>query len=142
MRHASLQLFFASSSQVSKMRQIRPPGMSTFPLNTHAHFPASRQRINSHVDLWVPARTDRSPDLESMLRRLLIHTLKAQLALRELVCSSLVTAYANENLTDAQKADIVDRWNTTVMERHQLRLLLEAQESVQEDAEQQVKSLS
>lgn len=79
--------------------------------------------------------------MEPILRRLRIHSLKAQLALCELVCGSLVTAYANENLTDGQKAEIVDRWNTTVMERHQLVLLLEAQHSVQEEAEPQVNSL-
>ena len=69
--------------------------------------------------------------MESTLRRLRIHTLKAQLALCELVCRSLASEYANENLTVAQKAAIVNRWSATTMDRHELRLLLEAQEREQ-----------
>jgi hypothetical protein len=70
--------------------------------------------------------------LESTLRRLRIHTLKAQLALCELVCRSLASEYANENLTVAQKAAIVNRWSATTMDRRELRLLLEELETEQE----------
>jgi hypothetical protein len=52
----------------------------------------------------------------------------------------LVSEYANENLTDALKAEIVDRWNTTVMKRHQLVLLLESKE-LEEDVEAKVSTL-
>jgi len=51
----------------------------------------------------------------------------------EQICRSLAAEYANEKLTEAQKAAIVDRWNITTMERHELRLLLESQESAIEE---------
>jgi hypothetical protein len=76
--------------------------------------------------------------LESTLRRLRIHTIKAQLALRELVCRSLAQECANEHLPPARIADIADQWNQTTIERYELRLLLQSQESVQEEAEQQI----
>jgi len=65
--------------------------------------------------------------LESILRRLCIQTLKAKLALCELVCRSLASEYANENSTAEEKAAIVDRWSRTTNERHDLRVALEEQ---------------
>jgi hypothetical protein len=68
---------------------------------------------------------------ETTLRRLRIHTTKAQLALCELICRSLAKERSSENLTADQKAAIVERWITTTTERRDLRLLLESQESAQ-----------
>jgi hypothetical protein len=78
--------------------------------------------------------------LEATGRKLLIHNIEAQLALRELMCRSLASEYANDNLTADQKEAIVNRWNKTTMERHELRLQLEAQQT-QQEAHQQVKAL-
>ena len=68
---------------------------------------------------------------ETTLRRLRIHTTKAQLALCELISRSLAKERSSENLTADQKAAIVERWITTTTERRDLRLLLESQESAQ-----------
>jgi hypothetical protein len=107
------------------MRSFRAPGRkSTFLSINHS---------GAHRSEFHP--------LESTIRRLRIHTLKAQLALCELVCRSLAREYAGENLTVTQKAAIVDRWSRTTKERHELRLLLESQQSTQEEAEPEAKSL-
>jgi hypothetical protein len=71
---------------------------------------------------------DRSLALDSVVRRLAIQTIKAQLALCELVSRSLVHEFSIENLPVAEKAAIVDRWNLTSRQRTELRLLLEEQE--------------
>jgi hypothetical protein len=78
--------------------------------------------------------------LESAFQKLLIQNIEAQLALRELMCRALASEYANENLSATEKEAIVDRWNKTTMERHELRLQLEAQQT-QQVADQQVEAL-
>lgn len=69
--------------------------------------------------------------MESTLHRLGIQTIKAHLALRELVCKSLASEYANESLTPAQKGAIAFRYSTVIKEMGELRLLLEEQEGEQ-----------
>lgn len=78
--------------------------------------------------------------MESTLRSLRIHTIKAQLALCELVCRSLAQACANPNLSFTHKTAIADRWISTTTQRYELRHLLESQESVQK-MEKTVESL-
>jgi len=63
--------------------------------------------------------------MESVLRRLEIQTIRAQLALRELVCKSVASEYANESLTVAQQRTIAFRYSTVIKEIRELRTLLE-----------------
>jgi hypothetical protein len=69
--------------------------------------------------------------LEETLHRLAIQTIKAQLALRELLCKSLAREYANESLTAAQKGAIAFRYSTAIKETRELRFLLDELEREQ-----------
>lgn len=73
--------------------------------------------------------------MESTLHKLEIQTIKAQLGLRKIICSSLATDFTNENLTFAQKTDIVNRYNAVKRVSRELQLLLEEQEREQAERE-------
>jgi hypothetical protein len=66
--------------------------------------------------------------VESIIRKLRIHTLKAQLALRRFVCETLAERLENGDLTVAEKLALARRWDDVMKEVHDLRLLLESQE--------------
>ena len=69
--------------------------------------------------------------MDAIIRKLTIHTLRAQLALCEIVSRSLVYEFSLQDLPVARKAEIVERWSTTSMKRTELRLLLEAMQREQ-----------
>jgi hypothetical protein len=63
--------------------------------------------------------------LESVIHKLRIHTLQAQLALRQHLCASLAKEFEAGNLTVEQKAALAHRWDDTLKESWVLQLMID-----------------
>jgi hypothetical protein len=70
------------------------------------------------------ARTDWKWTLESIIRKLRVHTLKAQLALRHLICESLAKEFETA-LTFERRAALARKWDVTLKEGHVFQLMLD-----------------
>lgn len=66
--------------------------------------------------------------METLIRRLRIHFLSAQLELRRLKCTSLALEFEKTALSDQQKALLFRQWEATLKESHHLRFQLEQQQ--------------
>lgn len=73
----------------------------------------------------APARISRGQSLESVIPKLKIQTLKAQLALRSFVCASLAQEFDTAMLTFEQRAILAHRWDETLKESHVLQIMLD-----------------
>jgi hypothetical protein len=65
------------------------------------------------------------PALESVIRKLTIHTYKAQVALRETMIETLATEFEGENLTVKRKAEIARHWDKTLKGKYAFQLMLD-----------------
>jgi hypothetical protein len=63
--------------------------------------------------------------LESIIRKLWIHTLKAQLGVRQFMCKSLAQEFETPTITFEQRTAIAHRWDDTLQESHVLQLMIE-----------------
>ncbi len=75
--------------------------------------------------------------MESMIHKLRIQALQAQLALRKFVCASLAKEFEAESLSVKQRAALAHHWDDTLNESYVLQLmidLLERQEKEKRDA--------
>jgi hypothetical protein len=63
--------------------------------------------------------------LESIIRRLRINTLKAQVALRQSKCASLNSLFEAKSLTDEQRSEITRRRDESLEESYVLQLMVE-----------------
>jgi len=70
------------------------------------------------------ARTDWKWTLVSIIRKLRVHTLKAQLALRHLMCESLAKEFETA-LTFERRAALARKWDVTLKEGHVLQRMLD-----------------
>jgi hypothetical protein len=62
--------------------------------------------------------------VESILRRLKIHSFKAQVVLRKLVCESLATEFLTA-LSFEQRALLARKWDETLKERYVLQFMID-----------------
>ncbi len=66
--------------------------------------------------------------MEAIIRKFWIHTLKAQLALRQQICAILSLEFEAAGLTFGQRAALAHRWDDTLKEGYVLQLMIDLHE--------------
>lgn len=88
----------------------------------------------------APERTTRGQTLESIAYKLKIQTLKAQVALCQLICASLAREFEEESLTFVERSALAHRWDDTLKDGYVLQLTLDLLERQEREKNKQLNS--
>ena len=78
--------------------------------------------------------------MESIAYKLKIQTLKAQVALCQLICASLAREFEEESLTFVERSALAHRWDDTLKDGYVLQLTLDLLERQEREKNKQLNS--